>query len=346
MIEVTEAGLYCRAGDFHIDPWRSTPKAIVTHAHSDHARFGSQQYVTSEEGYGVLRKRLGNTAQISTLSYRETLSMNGVSVSLHPAGHILGSSQVRVEHRGEVWVVTGDFKLGADATCSEFEPVRCHTLISECTFGLPIYRWEDDARVFQSIITWWKANADDGRPSVLFAYSLGKAQRLLAGLDASIGPIYCHGAIQNLNEVYRQGGIALPETLYTGRDNEKSRWDGAMIVAPPSALGSVWMRKFRKASTAFASGWMLVRGNRRRRNVERGFVLSDHADWDGLLTAIDTSQAERVLLTHGQTAPMERYLREKGIEADALNTLFSGENDDLAVDSNSDDEPVEQESEV
>ena len=341
MIEVTEAGLYCRAGDFHIDPWRSTPRAIVTHAHSDHARFGSQQYLTSTEGYCVLRKRLGDAAQIETVPYAEQLTFNDVTVSLHPAGHILGSSQVRVEYRGEVWVVTGDYKLGADRTCTEFEPVRCHTLISECTFGLPIYRWEDDEHVFQAINQWWKSNAEDGRPSVLFAYSLGKAQRLLAGLDPSIGPIYCHGAVQGLNEAYRQTGIELPETHYTGRDSEKSQWGGAMIVAPPSALGSVWMRKFRKAATAFASGWMLVRGNRRRRNVDRGFVLSDHADWSGLITAIEASQAERVLLTHGQTAPMERYLQGKGLEADSLNTLFSGENDDLAVDSQ--DDEVDQE---
>lgn len=343
MIEVTEAGLYCRAGDFHIDPWRSTPRAIVTHAHSDHARFGSQQYITSAEGYHVLRKRMGDSAEIETLPYREPLKINGVTVSLHPAGHILGSSQVRVEYRGEVWVVTGDFKLGVDVTCAEFEPVRCHTLISECTFGLPIYRWEADEQLFASINYWWKNNADEGRPSVLFAYSLGKAQRLLAGLDPSIGPIYCHGAVQSLNEAYRQTGIHLPETHYTGRDGDKSRWNGAMIVAPPSALGSVWMRKFKNASTAFASGWMLVRGNRRRRNVDRGFVLSDHADWNGLLTAIDSSQAERVLLTHGQTAPMERYLREKGIEAASLNTLFTGEDDDLAVDSAAEDDSVEQE---
>lgn len=343
MIEVTEAGLYCRAGDFHIDPWRSTPRAIVTHAHSDHARFGSRQYITSTEGCHVLRKRMGDAAEIETLAYREPLLINGVKVSLHPAGHILGSSQVRVEYRGEVWVVTGDFKIGSDTTCSEFESVRCHTLISECTFGLPIYRWEEDERLFESINRWWKNNADDGRPSVLFAYSLGKAQRLLAGLDPSIGPIYCHGAVQSLNEAYRQTGIDLPETQYTGRDGEKSRWHGAMIVAPPSALGSVWMRKFRGASTAFASGWMLIRGNRRRRNVDRGFVLSDHADWNGLLTAIDSSQAERVLLTHGQTAPMERYLREKGIEADSLNTLFTGEDDDLAVDTASEEDSVEQE---
>jgi len=343
LIEVTEAGLYCRAGDFHIDPWRSTSRAIVTHAHADHARFGSQRYLTSHEGRHVLRKRMGTTAEIETIGYGERIQINGVTVSLHPAGHILGSSQVRVEHQGEVWVVTGDFKLGADRTCTEFEPVACHTLISECTFGLPIYKWEADAQIFPAINAWWQANAEAGRPSVLFSYSLGKAQRLLAGLDPSIGPIYCHGAVQNLNEAYRQSGIDLPETHYTGRDSEKSRWEGAMIVAPPSALGSVWMRKFRKASTAFASGWMLVRGNRRRRNVDRGFVLSDHADWNGLLTAIDASQAERVLLTHGQTGPMQRYLREKGIEASSLNTLFTGENDDLAVDANSEEESAEQE---
>ncbi len=338
MIEVTQAGLYCRAGDFHIDPWRPTSRAILTHAHSDHARYGSERYLTSTEGEHVLRKRLGENVQIDTLAYGESIDLNGVNVSLHPAGHVLGSSQVRVEYRGEVWVVTGDFKLGSDATCSEFEPVACHTLISECTFGLPIYRWEKDETLFASINAWWRNNATEGRPSVLFAYSLGKAQRLIAGVDASIGPIFCHGAVEGINRAYRETGIALPETHYAGRDGAADRWSSGLIVAPPSTLGSVWLRKFKKASTAFASGWMMVRGNRRRRNVDRGFVVSDHADWNGLIEAIDASQAERVLLTHGQTGPMVRYLQQQGLEANALSTLFTGEDDDMAVDTATEDD--------
>ena len=324
----TDRGLYCEAGDFYVDPWRPVERAVVTHAHADHARRGMGSYLTTPEGAPVLRPRMGEEATIQTAVYGETVEMNGVRVSLHPAGHILGSAQVRVEHRGEVWCVSGDYKLGSDRTCATFEPVRCHTFITESTFGLPIYRWPDQAEVFRQMNEWWAANRAAGKVSVLFAYALGKAQRLLAGADASIGPIYGHGAVQVCNAGYWEAGIELPPCEYAGRGERGKDWDGALVVAPPGARGTPWLRKFRNYSTAFASGWMLVRGQRRRRSVDRGFVMSDHADWPGLLQTVRDTGCERCLITHGSRRVMERYLNsETEIEAAQLETWFEGEND-------------------
>lgn len=325
LLRVTQAGLYCEAGDFYIDPWRPVERAIITHAHADHAAQGSAAYLVSEEARHVSRRRLGEQASIQTAAYGETLGFQGAKVSLHPAGHILGSAQVRVESGGEVWVVSGDYKVGPDPTCSAFEPVRADVFISECTFGLPIYRWPDPATIYTDINRWWRTNAAEGKPSVLFAYSLGKAQRVLAGVDASIGPIFCHGAPEALNTDYRASGVALPETQRVSEAEGAKPFAEALIVAPPSAQGSSWINRFRGASTAFASGWMLVRGTRRRYAVDRGFALSDHADWPELLSAIRATGAERVLLTHGSTAALARRLGELGLEAGVLETRFRGE---------------------
>jgi putative mRNA 3-end processing factor len=245
----------------------------------------------------------------------------------------LGSAQIRVEHAGEVWVVSGDYKITPDDTCAAFEPVRCHTFITECTFGLPVYRWQLQTDIFESLNAWWRTNRDEGRASLVFAYSLGKAQRVLAGVDAAIGPIYCHGAVERMNDSYRASGVALPPTQYAGRGESKRDWAGALILAPPSALASPWLRKFGAISTAFASGWMRIRGNRRRRSVDRGFALSDHADWPGLIAAIRETGAQRVLATHGRTSAMVRWLQEQGIDAAPLETEYVGERDDLEVDS-------------
>ncbi len=325
LLRVTQAGLYCEAGDFYIDPWRPVERAIITHAHADHAAQGSAAYLVSEEAQHVSRRRLGEQASIQTAAYGETLDFQRVRVSLHPAGHILGSAQIRVESGGEVWVVSGDYKVGPDPTCSAFEPVRADVFISECTFGLPIYRWPDPATIYTDINRWWRTNAAEGKPSVLFAYSLGKAQRVLAGVDASIGPIFCHGAPEALNADYRASGVALPETQRVSEAEGAKPFAEALIVAPPSAQGSSWINRFRGASTAFASGWMLVRGKRRRYAVDRGFALSDHADWPELLSAIRATGAERVLLTHGSTAALARRLGELGLEASVLETRFRGE---------------------
>jgi putative mRNA 3-end processing factor len=264
------------------------------------------------------------------MPYGEVRNINGVSVSLHPAGHILGSAQVRIEHRGEVLVVSGDYKVDPDSTCAAWEPVRCHTFITESTFGLPLYRWPSQQRVFDDINNWWRANAAAGRASFLYGYALGKAQRLIAGLDPSIGPILTHGAVERLTRVYRESGVALPPTEYAVA--KKGGNPGAMIVAPPSAAGSTWARKFGASESAFASGWMRVRGARRRRGVDRGFTLSDHVDWPQLLSAVEATGAERVWVTHGFTAQVVRWFQERGLEAKTIATRYEGERDDTAVD--------------
>lgn len=237
-----------------------------------------------------------------------------------------------MELQGEVCVVSGDYKTTTDPTCQTLTPIPCHTFVSECTFGLPIYRWPDQTEVFSEINRWWRANRDQQRASIVLAYALGKAQRIVAGVDTSIGPIYCHGAVQRVNQDYRDSGVPLPETHYTGQAATKHDWAGSLIIAPPSAIASPWIRKFGEASTAYMSGWMQVRGTRRRRSVDRGFVLSDHADWPGLLRAIEQTGAEKILLTHGRTGPMVRWLQESGRDAQALHTEFIGERDDVEID--------------
>jgi len=322
-------GLYCPPGDFYIDPWRPVDRAVITHAHSDHARPGSAHYLASRPSETVLRVRLGDAA-LDTLPYGEAIVHNGVRLSFHPAGHVLGSSQVRLEHAGEVWVASGDYKLEADPTCTQFSPVRCDTFISESTFGLPIYRWRDPPQVFADIADWWRRNADAGRASVLFCYAFGKAQRVLAGLreaDAlATGPIITHGAIDPLARAYRAAGVDLPPTV-TVHEVEKAAIRRALVLAPPSAAGTPWLRRFGALSDAFASGWMQLRGARRRRSLDRGFVLSDHADWPGLNAAIAATQASRVIITHGQIAVMVRWLREQGLDASAFDTEYDDHDD-------------------
>ena len=332
LLRLTDRGLYCEAGDFHVDPWGAVDRAVVTHAHGDHVAWGCGSYLGTADGLGVLRDRLPPDAPVRALAYGHALDINGVRVSLHPAGHILGSAQVRLEHRGEVWVVSGDYKTDPDPTCLAFEPVRCHTFVTESTFGLPIYRWPPQSEVFAEINAWWRANQAAGRATLLFGYALGKAQRLLAGLDPSIGPILTHGAVERLNARYREGGVPLPPTTYAGAVDRKADWSAAAVIAPPSADGSVWTRRFGPHATGFASGWMLVRGARRRRSLDRGFPLSDHVDWPSLLAAIDATGAERVWVTHGFTGPVVRWLRERGLDAAAVETRFEGERDDDAAD--------------
>lgn len=322
LIDSTPRGLYCAAGDFHIDPWQPVERAVITHAHSDHARPGSARYLCAAPSLFPLRARLGDEASIEGAAYGEPIDLNGVRVSLHPAGHVLGSAQVRVESGGEVWVVSGDYKLEPDPTCAPFEPVRCHTFVTESTFGLPIYRWSEPAKVFDAVNAWWRANAEAGRASVLFAYAFGKAQRILASVDASIGPILVHGAVETLDRAYREAGVALPDAKVAIELEKGYDVAGALVVAPPSAQSTPWLKRFGDYSDAFASGWMAVRGNRRRLAVDQGFVLSDHADWAGLNRAIDATGATRVIVTHGQALPLVQWLRERGLEALGMETRF------------------------
>ncbi|GAA4357840.1 ligase-associated DNA damage response exonuclease [Variovorax defluvii] len=318
-------GLYCPPGDFYIDPWRPVARAVITHAHSDHARVGHGHYLAHEHSAGTLRARLGEIT-LQTLPYGEAIVHHGVRISLHPAGHVLGSAQVRLEHAGRVWVASGDYKTEPDGTCTPFEPVPCDTFITESTFGLPIYRWPSQPALFEEIDGWWRANAAQGRASVLLCYAFGKAQRILHGVDAAIGPIVVHGAVEPLNAVYRAAGVALPPTLrVTDPGVDAALLKRSLVLAPPSAQGTPWMRRFGHYSDAFASGWMQLRGTRRRRGVDRGFVMSDHADWPGLQQAIAGTGAERVYVTHGSVAVMVRWLAESGLDARAFHTEYGDE---------------------
>ncbi|MDQ4629039.1 ligase-associated DNA damage response exonuclease [Janthinobacterium lividum] len=327
MVVVRKEGLYCVPGQFYIDPWRPVERAIITHAHADHARVGHRHYLCAAPGEQVLRARMG-AVSIQALAYGDTIEHHGVQVSLHPAGHVLGSAQVRMQYGGEVWVASGDYKLQPDPTCAPFEPVRCDTFITESTFGLPIYRWQAPQEIYDDINQWWRRNAAEGRTSVLFCYAFGKAQRILAGLDATIGPIICHGAAQALTQVYRECGVALPATVMVDEVTDKAALKTALVIAPPSAAGSPWMKRFGDYSDAFASGWMLLRGARRRRGVDRGFVLSDHADWPGLMQAIRATQAERIIVTHGSIHVMVRWLQQNGWQAGGFETEYGDDEAD------------------
>ena len=325
LVTATRRGLYCRAGDFYIDPWGPVETAVITHAHGDHLRAGSQRYYSSAAGEAVTRLRLPADAQLISVAYGQSWNIGDVKVSLHPAGHVLGSAQVRIEHAGEVWVVSGDYKRDPDPTCVPFEVVPCDVFISEATFALPAYRWPAPSRVARELFDWWQSNRRAGVASIVFAYALGKAQRVLAELTAFTSePVYLHGAVASLVQAYRDSGVAMlpskPATVAT-----KSDYAGALILAPPSAAGSTWIRRFGEARSGFCSGWMRVRGDRRRRGYDRGFVLSDHADWPSLLRTIDQSQARRVLLTHGYTDALCRYLQERGVNAAALKTEYGAE---------------------
>jgi putative mRNA 3-end processing factor len=334
LVIATADGLYCPRGNFHIDPWRPVDRAVITHAHGDHARPGHAHVLASHDSAGLLRVRLGDDLPLQTVGWDEPVEHHGVRISLHPAGHVLGSAQVRLAHGGRVWVVSGDYFVSGhddrNPTCAPFEPQRCDCFVTESTFGLPIYRWRPQVEVFADIDAWWRANAELGRTSLLMGYSLGKAQRLLAGVDASIGPIVVHGAVEVLNAAYRAAGVALPPTHHASglsRDALKR----ALVIAPPSVQGTPWLRRFADVSDAFASGWMQLRGTRRRRGVDRGFVLSDHADWPGLQRAIAATGAPRVIVTHGYDAVMVRWLAQQGLQASAFRTEYGDEGDEPAA---------------
>ncbi|GAA4223424.1 putative mRNA 3-end processing factor [Sagittula marina] len=320
VLTFTDRGIYCPAGDFYIDPWRPVDRALITHGHADHARPGHGRYLATHAALPVMRHRLGDiTAE--GIAYGETRQIGGANVSFHPAGHLPGSAQIRIEVDGYVWVASGDYKTTDDGFCEPYEPVRCHSFITECTFGLPVFTWEPQAKVAEEINAWWQTCVAEGKTALLGAYSLGKAQRLLSLLDP-IGPILTHGAVEATNEILRTQGYALPETIHVTPDLDVKAQKGALVLAPPSALGSQWARRFRNPSTSFASGWMRIRGIRRRRGMDRGFVLSDHADWPGLQEAIKATGAETVYATHGYTEIFSKWLKEEGYDAHVLQTEF------------------------
>jgi putative mRNA 3-end processing factor len=330
LIEFSDKGLYCRAGGFYIDPWRPVDKAVITHAHSDHARWGSKYYLCHHLTKPILQTRLGNN-NYQSIAWNEPLYINGVQVSLHPAGHIIGSSQIRVEYEGEVWVVSGDYKLENDGMSGEFEPVKCHSFITESTFGLPIYNWKKQEEIFSHIQSWILGNKAAGKSSILFAYSLGKAQRLLPCIATITDKILVHGAVYNVHQALVGAGWQLPEVQRVTPDTPKEDLKGAVVIAPSSAEGTPWLKKFAPYAIGICSGWMQVRGNIRRRNADAGFALSDHADWAGLLTAIKATEAEKVYVTHGFQHAFSRFLNEQGIEAAEVKTEYGVEEEESVI---------------
>lgn len=327
LLEFNECGIYCPPGRFYIDPWKPVDDAVITHAHSDHAKWGHRRYLAHHLSAEVLRLRLGPLT-LQVVDYGEVVVKNGVRISLHPAGHIVGSAQVRVEYKGEVWVVSGDYKLENDGISSPFEPVKCHSFISECTFGMPVFQWKDQQHIYAEINQWWARNAGEGKASVIAGYSLGKAQRILQHVDPSIGTIFTHGAVENVNEALRRSGVPLRDTVRVNYELDKALMRTGLIICPPSALGSPWLKKFYPYSLGYCSGWMNIRGTKRRSAVDRGFVMSDHADWNALLEAIKATECESVYLTHGYTAVFARYLAESGLDAHEATTLYGGEEEE------------------
>jgi putative mRNA 3-end processing factor len=335
LLELSPQGLYCRAAQAWIDPWRPVPRALITHAHADHARPGCGEYWATAASEGILRRRLGDSIALLPVDYGQVHRIGEACVSFHSAGHVLGSAQIRLEAGGESWLVSGDYKRCADPSCAAFQPVAADVFISEATFGLPIYRWQSGAEVAREILQWWRTAPE--RPSILFAYAFGKAQRLLAELAAigvgepgqhgAVGnEILLHGAVEALMPAYREAGVRLPPTQPSSAIGKGESMAGRLVIAPPSAHRSVWMKRFKLPQTAFVSGWMAVRGARRRRGYERGFVLSDHADWPGLIQSVKQSEARQVYVTHGNSYGLARYLREvEGISAEPLEGDFQRE---------------------
>lgn len=324
VLTFTPNGIYCPAGDFYIDPWRPVDRALITHGHADHARFGHNRYLCTDGAAPVMRHRLG-PIDVETVTYGQILDIGGARVSFHPAGHVPGSAQIRVELGGEIWVASGDYKIEDDGLSTAFEPVKCHHFITESTFGLPVFHWQPQSVIAAQINDWWAACAAAGQTAFLGAYALGKAQRLLSMVNPDIGPILTHTAIENTNVILRDQGVALPDTVLADASLDHKAHTGALVIAPPSALGSAWARKFGAQQTAFASGWMQMRGVRRRRAGDRGFVISDHADWNGLLSAISDTGAENIYVTHGYTDIFARHLNDIGLNAQVVPTEFEGE---------------------
>lgn len=331
LLTFTDRGIHCPRADVYLDPWKPVDKAIISHGHSDHAYAGHKKYLCTAQAMPVIKHRLYlRDDDFQTMNYDESVTINGVNFSFRPAGHIPGSAQIRVESGGEVWVFSGDYKLQDDGISVPFAPVRCHAFITESTFGLPVYKWKSQQEVFNDINAWWMKNRNEGKTSVITGYTLGKSQRILKNVDASIGKIFTHGAVDSINKIMRTQGIELPEAPRVNDEIPKEDLKGALIICPPSAVGSPWVRRFYPYSLGVASGWMKLRGTRRRRGADRGFVLSDHADWDGLNTAIRETGAEKVFVTHGYSEVFAHWLNTQGIEAHEIKTKFEGELGEMA----------------
>lgn len=329
LITFTERGLYCAQADVYIDPWRPVPKAVITHAHADHSRPGMRHYLAHRDSVPVMKHRLGPYIDVQGVGYGEKIRLNGVDISLHPAGHIIGSAQVRLAYKGEIWVISGDYKIQDDGVCTPFEPIACQHFVTESTFGLPVYQWQPQAEVMAEINNWWRQNASQGQATLISAYSLGKAQRILQHLDPEIGPVYAHPAVENTHAALRAHGIELrpsPRIIAQGAGKQRRKdFEGALVLAPPAAIGSAWAKRFPQPQLGIASGWMQIRGTRRRRAADRGFVLSDHADWPGLQKAVKETGAQHIYVTHGYTDIFSRWLNDQGYDAQVVQTEFDSE---------------------
>ena len=335
LISFTNKGLYCKQGDFYIDPWKPVEKAVISHAHSDHAKWGNKYYLCHHFTKPILQLRLGEN-NYETAGWDEPVFINGVSVSFFPAGHIIGSAQIKVEYKGEVWVFTGDFKTENDGISTAYEPVKCNYFITESTFGLPIYKWQPQEEIFTDMKRWITENKTAGKSSLFIAYSLGKAQRILKPLAETGLPMYAHGAVYNVHKTLQDAGWKLPDLKRISNETTKEELKECIIIAPSGAEGSTWTRRFSPYATGICSGWMQVRGNVRRKNADAGFPLSDHADWEGLSSAAKASGAEKVFATHGFQSAFSRYLNEQGIAAAEVKTEYGNDEEEMK----SDEEPL------
>jgi putative mRNA 3-end processing factor len=326
LITFTNKGLYCPLANLYIDPWRPVQNAIITHGHSDHACAGSTNYLCHTKTAPILNLRLGKH-NYKTMPWGQSITINGVKISMHPAGHIIGSSQIRLEHNGEVWVFSGDYKTENDGISGAFEPITCHNFITESTFGLPIYNWLPQAAIYNQIQQWVLQCFANNKNAIIIAYSLGKAQRVIEAVAAITQNIYAHGAVYNMQQTLIEAGEKLQPVNKITLQETKSQLKNAVIIAPPGAEGTTWLKKLMPYSLAICSGWMQVRGNARRRNADQAFVLSDHADWTGLLQAVKATQAQNIYVTHGFTASFSKYLNELGLHAQEIKTNYGTDED-------------------
>jgi len=324
LLRLTKKGLYCQQGKFYLDPWSKVDHAIISHGHADHARWGMKHYLCHTDSKAILKQRLGKDISIETMPYNAPRTINGVTVSFHPAGHVIGSAQIRLEYKGRVEVFSGDYKTQPDFITTPFEPVKCHSFITESTFGLPVYRWKPEDAIQNELHNWIKYNQSQNRTSVFVGYSLGKAQRIMSLIDGA-DEVFVHRSIHNLNEAIASSGYKIPETQLLTSDFNKKEVEGKLIIVPPAVLDSRMFKRVPNAATAICSGWMQIRGNRRWAAVDAGFAVSDHADWDGLISAIKATEAEEVYVTHGSQATFSRYLNEMGIQAYELKTEYGEE---------------------
>ena len=334
LIRFTDKGLYVQRADVYIDPHKRVNRALVTHGHADHARWGNKHYLCTDSAKPVIRHRLGKKLKIESIAYGKVVKINGVKFSFHPAGHITGSAQIRVEYKGEVWVVSGDYKIEDDGLAEKFESVKCDTFVTEATFALPIYKWTPQEEIFEDINDWWRQNKTEGITSLLTGYSLGKAQRLIQGLDPSIGKIFTHKAVEDTNAIFRKQGIKLHDTIKIAAHQTKKMYTGNIVICPPGAVGNAWATKLGEKSVASASGWMAIRNGRKRRSCDRGFVLSDHADWEGLVYAVKETEANRVFVTHGAAgscAIFAKWLCDQGLDAAEVKVEKEKDSDNMII---------------